>query len=83
MRSNLRVGGRAEAIGLTPHDEAICTRLGPVFRARGLWFVGLDVIGDYLTEINVTSPTGAAQLKAFDGIDAGDFLWKAVEAQLD
>ncbi|MFN3228788.1 MAG: glutathione synthase [Asticcacaulis sp.] len=79
VRSNLRVGGTAEAVTLTDRDREICARLGPVLRDRGLWFVGIDVIGDYLTEINVTSPTGAVQLKDFTGIDAGQILWERIE----
>lgn len=82
VRSNLRVGGVAAQTTLTPRDLEICARVGPALRERGLMFVGLDVIGDYLTEINVTSPTGAVQLKAFDGIDAGDLLWGAVDRKL-
>ncbi|WP_343683665.1 glutathione synthase [Asticcacaulis sp.] len=82
VRSNLRVGGTAAPTGLTERDLEICAAVGPSLRERGLMFVGLDVIGDYLTEINVTSPTGAVQLKAFDGIDAGDALWNAVELKL-
>ncbi|MDC7683008.1 glutathione synthase [Asticcacaulis sp. BYS171W] len=82
VRSNLRVGGTAVQTTLTPRDLEICARVGPELKARGLMFVGLDVIGDYLTEINVTSPTGAVQLKTFDGIDAGDALWDAVDRRL-
>lgn len=61
VRSNLHVGGRAEAVELTARDRELCATIGPELRARGLLFVGVDVIGDYLTEINVTSPTGAQQ----------------------
>ena len=60
---------------------AICAAIGPTLRERGLIFVGIDVIGDYLTEINVTSPTGAQQLKAFTGIDATALMWDAIEAK--
>jgi glutathione synthase len=81
VRSNLRVGGRAEPLILTDRDREICERLKPVLKERGLLFVGIDVIGDYLTEINVTSPTGAVQLKAFEGIDAGDILWDCIEGK--
>lgn len=81
VRSNLRVGGRAERLDFTDRDREICAHLGPVLRERGLMFVGIDVIGDYLTEINVTSPTGAVQLKAFEGIDAGALLWDRIEAR--
>ena len=63
VRSNLARGGRAEAVELTARDREICAVIGPELKRRGLLFVGIDVIGDYLTEINVTSPTGAQQLK--------------------
>ena len=80
IRSNLAVGGRAEAVELTARDREICAAIGPELKRRGLIFVGIDVIGDYLTEINVTSPTGAVALKAFTGIDAADVMWAHVEA---
>ena len=79
VRSNLRVGGTAAPVELTPRDLEICAAIGPTLKARGLLFVGIDVIGDYLTEINVTSPTGAVQLKAFTGIDAAALMWDAIE----
>ena len=81
VRSNLRVGGTAAPVGLTERDMDICRIIGPELKRRGLLFVGIDVIGDYLTEINVTSPTGAVQLKAFSGIDAAAALWDVVEAK--
>jgi glutathione synthase len=80
VRSNLRVGGRAEEVELTARDRELCAIIGPQLKARGLLFVGIDVIGDYLTEINVTSPTGAQQLKRFSGIDAASAMWDRVEA---
>ena len=80
IRSNLAVGGRAEAVDLTARDREICAAIGPELKRRGLLFVGIDVIGDYLTEINVTSPTGAVALKTFTGIDATDILWERIEA---
>ena len=80
VRSNLRVGGRAEAVELTARDKELCAIIGPELKARGLVFVGIDVIGDYLTEINVTSPTGARALQRFTGVDATDILWQKVEA---
>ena len=80
IRSNLAVGGRAEAVELTVRDREICAAIGPELKRRGLLFVGIDVIGDYLTEINVTSPTGAVALKSFTGIDATDILWERIEA---
>jgi glutathione synthase len=80
VRSNLARGGRAEAVELTARDLELCRIIGPALRARGLLFVGIDVIGDYMTEINVTSPTGAQQLKRFGGADAGALLWDKIEA---
>ncbi|HEY4028746.1 MAG TPA: glutathione synthase [Caulobacteraceae bacterium] len=80
VRSNLRVGGRAEAVDLTARDLELCAIIGPELKRRGLLFVGVDVIGDYLTEINVTSPTGAQQLKSFTGIDATAVMWDRIEA---
>ena len=80
IRSNLRVGGRAEAVELTARDRELCAIIGPELKRRGLLFVGIDVIGEFLTEINVTSPTGAQQLKRFTGIDATEKLWEQVEA---
>jgi glutathione synthase len=81
VRSNLRVGGVARPVELTARDREICAVLGPELKKRGLLFVGIDVIGDYLTEINVTSPTGAVQLKEFTGVDAGAMLWDVIEAK--
>lgn len=80
IRSNLAVGGEAQPVELTARDLEICATIGPELKARGLIFVGIDVIGDYLTEINVTSPTGAVALKRFTGIDATDIMWQRVEA---
>jgi glutathione synthase len=80
VRSNLAKGGRAEAADLTRRDLEICAAIGPALKARGLLFVGIDVIGEYLTEINVTSPTGAQQLKRFGGADAAVVLWDRIEA---
>lgn len=81
-RSNLHVGGRAEKIGLTARDVEICNAIGPLLREKGQIFVGIDVIGDYLTEINVTSPTGIQELERFDGIDVAGAIWDAIEARL-
>jgi glutathione synthase len=80
VRSNLARGGRAAAVELTARDLELCAIIGPALKARGLLFVGIDVIGDYMTEINVTSPTGAQQLKRFGGADAGALLWDRIEA---
>jgi glutathione synthase len=78
-RSNLHVGGTAAAIELTPRDREICARLGPELKKRGLLFTGIDVIGPYLTEINVTSPTGIRQIKKFGGADIAALIWDAIE----
>jgi glutathione synthase len=80
VRSNLARGGRAEAVELTARDLEICDTIALELKDRGLLFVGIDVIGDYLTEINVTSPTGAQQLKRFGGADAATLLWDRIEA---
>ncbi len=81
-RSNMHVGGRAEAIGMTKREHEICEALGPELKRRGLIFVGIDVIGDYLTEINVTSPTGIREVKKFGGNDIAALIWDAIEARL-
>ena len=80
-RSNMHVGGRPEKVGLTERDREICTAIGPLLREKGQIFVGIDVIGDYLTEINVTSPTGIQELERFDGINAAEKIWQAIEAR--
>jgi glutathione synthase len=79
IRSNMAVGGRAEAAELTERDREICAAIGPELKRRGLLFVGIDVIGGWLTEVNVTSPTGAQQLKRFGGPDAAAILWDRIE----
>lgn len=80
-RSNMHVGGRAEKIGLTEREHEICARIGPLLREKGQIFVGIDVIGDYLTEINVTSPTGIQELERFDGINVAAMIWERIEAR--
>lgn len=80
-RSNLHVGGRAERIALTDRDREICAAIGPLLRERGQIFVGIDVIGDWLTEINLTSPTGMQELERFDGINVAARVWEAIEAR--
>lgn len=80
-RSNLHVGGRAEKIALSERDREICARIGPLLREKGQIFVGIDVIGDYLTEINVTSPTGIQELERFDGTNSAERLWQVIEAK--
>ncbi len=78
-RSNMHVGGKPVATELTARDLEICARLGPELKRRGLIFTGIDVIGPYLTEINVTSPTGIRQVKAFGGADIAALIWDAIE----
>ncbi len=83
IRSNLAAGGRAEASELTPEEQEICAALGPELKARGLLFVGIDVIGGkWLTEINVTSPTGIVAIDAYNGTDTGAMIWDAIDARL-
>jgi len=78
-RSNMHVGGRPEKVGLTEREREICATIGPVLREKGLIFVGIDVIDGWLTEINVTSPTGIQELERFDGINAAALIWEAIE----
>lgn len=80
-RSNLHVGGRAERAVLTERDKLICAAIGPALAQAGQIFVGIDVIGDYLTEINVTSPTGLHQINRFDGVRLEAQIWDAIEAR--
>jgi glutathione synthase len=81
-RSNLHIGGRPEATKLTKRDKDICARLGPELKKRGLIFAGIDVIGNYLTEINVTSPTGIRQVAQFGGPDIAAMIWDVVEKKV-
>ncbi len=78
-RSNMHVGGRAEPATLTARDREICAAIGPLLRDHGQIFVGIDVIGDDLTEINVTSPTGIQELDRFDGTNTAAKIWQAIE----
>ncbi|MCL7464459.1 glutathione synthase [Phaeovulum sp. NW3] len=80
-RSNMHVGGRPEKIGLTARDREICAAIGPLLREKGQIFVGIDVIGDWLTEINVTSPTGIQELERFDGVNVAEKIWQVIEAK--
>ena len=80
-RSNMHVGGKPEKIGLSARDLEICAAIGPLLREKGQIFVGIDVIGDYLTEINVTSPTGIRELERFDGTNTAERIWEAIEAR--
>jgi glutathione synthase len=81
-RSNMHVGGRPEPCDLTQRDLEICKTIGATLKERGLLFVGIDVIGDYLTEINVTSPTGLQELSRFNGINAAGMVWDAIVARV-
>jgi len=81
-RSNLGVGGRAEPITLNDRDLEICEALKPELKRRGLVFTGIDVIGPYLTEINVTSPTGIVQIKQFGGKDIAAMIWDVIEKKV-
>ncbi|WP_297326615.1 glutathione synthase [uncultured Bartonella sp.] len=81
-RSNMHIGGRAEKTELTKRDREICERIGPSLKERGLLLVGIDVIGNYMTEINVTSPTGIRELKRFGGADAAKLFWDKVESKI-
>jgi len=81
-RSNMHVGGRPEKVDLTERDLEICAAIGPLLREKGQVFVGIDVIGGWLTEINVTSPTGIQELERFDGINVAATIWDAIEAKL-
>ncbi|MEE9387017.1 MAG: glutathione synthase [Paracoccaceae bacterium] len=81
-RSNMHVGGRPEKVALTARDHEICDAIGPLLREKGQVFVGIDVIGDYLTEINVTSPTGIQELERFDGTNTAELIWQAIEAKI-
>jgi glutathione synthase len=80
-RSNMHVGGKPEACTLTKRENEICETIGPELKKRGLIFTGIDVIGDYLTEINVTSPTGIQEIKRFGGADIAALIWDTIEAR--
>ena len=80
-RSNFHAGGSAGKTDLTPRDLEICAAIGPELRRRGLLFVGIDIIGDYLTEINVTSPTGIREIAALSGVDIAGLTWDAIESK--
>ena len=83
IRSNLAVGGKAAKTDLTPREQEICAALAPELRKRGLLFVGIDVIGgEWLTEINVTSPTGIVAIDRFNGTDTPAKIWDAIEGKL-
>ena len=81
-RANLHVGGQAQKASLSKRDREICAAIGPTLREQGLVFVGVDVIGDYLTEINVTSPTGIQEINRLDGVRLETGVWDAIDARL-
>ncbi|MBX7199492.1 MAG: glutathione synthase [Rhodospirillaceae bacterium] len=81
-RSNMHVGGKPEKTALTKREQEICEQIGPALRERGLLFVGIDVIGNYLTEINVTSPTGIQEINRFNGTVLEADIWDAIEKRL-
>lgn len=81
-RANMHVGGRADPVGLTDRDREVCERLKPLLGEQDLIFVGIDMIGDWLTEINVTSPTGLQELQRFSGVDGAALIWDAIEKRV-
>ena len=81
-RSNMHVGGRPMKCELTGRDREICEIIGPSLKEKGLLFVGIDVIGNYLTEINFTSPTGIKELSRFENINIAKLIWEAIEKKL-
>ncbi|MBE7635786.1 glutathione synthase [Sneathiella sp. P13V-1] len=81
-RSNMHVGGQALKTELTPREQEICDIIGPSLKEQGLIFVGIDVIGDYMTEINVTSPTGIQEINRYDGVKLEAEIWDCIEAKL-
>ena len=83
IRSNMHVGGKAEPAKLSQRDREICSAIGPTLKSKGQVFVGIDVIGEYLTEINVTSPTGVQELERFDNVNIAEMIWHAVEKKLN
>ncbi|MCB1403771.1 MAG: glutathione synthase, partial [Rhodobacteraceae bacterium] len=80
-RSNMHAGGTPTKVALTERDREICAAIGPLLREKGQIFVGIDVIGGWLTEINVTSPTGLQELERFDGVNVTAKIWEAIEAR--
>ncbi|WP_259781874.1 glutathione synthase [Aestuariispira ectoiniformans] len=81
-RSNMHVGGKAVKSSLTAREQEICSKIGPTLKNQGLIFVGIDVIGDYLTEINVTSPTGLQEINRYDDTCLEALIWDAIDARL-
>ena len=83
IRSNMHVGGKAQPAKLSQRDREICSAIGPTLKSKGQVFVGIDVIGNYLTEINVTSPTGIQEIERFDNVNIAEMIWLAVEEKLN
>ena len=81
-RANMHVGATPLKAKLSARDREICEAIGPALKERGMIFVGIDVIGDYLTEINVTSPTGIQEISRFDGVNLAGQIWDAIESKL-
>ena len=79
----MHVGGKAEPAKLSRRDKEICIAIGPTLKSKGQVFVGIDVIGEYLTEINVTSPTGIQELERFDNVNIAEMIWQSVEKKLN
>ena len=79
IRSNIHVGGDCEKVELSINDKKICKRISGYLKSEGLFFVGIDIIGNYLTEINLTSPTGMQELERFDQINVAAMVWTAIE----
>ena len=82
IRANLSQGGSAEKTFLTTRDKFICKKLKPWLRKKGLFFAGIDIIGNYLTEINVTSPTGIIEINQLENINLEKIFWNLVEKKL-
>jgi glutathione synthase len=82
-RSNMHVGGKPEKTVLTERDEFICNEISQSLIEKGLYFVGIDIIGDYITEINVTSPTGIREIKNLDSIAIDEMFWNFIEDKLE
>ena len=82
-RSNMHVGGQAQPVKLTERDREICKVIGPILKNKGQIFVGIDVIGKYLTEINVTSPTGMQELERFNQINVAETIWQTLEEKFN
>jgi glutathione synthase len=81
-RANLHAGARAAKTELTPREREICATIGPTLEEQGLVFVGIDVIGDWLIEINVTSPTGLQEINRFDGVTLEREIWDVIEGKM-